>query len=491
MNAAWLVAATTLNKVIALATFVIVARVAGPHVTGTYFYGVSVTSIFVILSDLGMTPVLIRAVASGREDTGALFGAVWRLKALLSPIAILAALGYGVLNGLDIVTMQTIGIACLVMTADTISLALYGALRGKQDLRPESVGMFLGQVITATFAIFAALTGGGPQGLVAALLAGSSWNVLWSFFKVRSARIALTKPAGSDYRRLMHEALPFGISGIAVKLYSYVDTLMIRAYHGTEAVGMYAVAYKMTYALQFLPLTFTAALYPAFASAWSQKKHDELQKTFLGSLRLTAFFGFALSGALSALASEIIPVTYGRSYLGAVVPFQILPWVLLPIFMDFPVGSLLNATHRAHLKTTAMVGTMLVNVVLNAILVPSMGAVGAAWAGLFSFWFLFLIGVAFTAKDVGGLKRFMWIIGRAVCAAGALWYICSVTGGVMPFIAHAIFTGAIALILAFIFRLVTIDDLAFILRLRPRRMDIPLSKEETEEGIDGDVHAES
>jgi O-antigen/teichoic acid export membrane protein len=491
MNATWLVGTTTLNKVIALATFVIVARVAGPHVTGTYFYGLSVTSIFVILSDLGMTPVLIRAVASGREDTGALFGAVWRLKALLSPIAILAALGYGVLNGLDPVTMQTIAIACLVMTADTVSLALYGVLRGKQDLRPESVGMFLGQVITATFAIFAAMTGGGSVGLVAALLAGSSWNVLWSFLKVRSAKIVLARPVMSDYRRLLIEAMPFGISGIAVKLYSYVDTLMIRAYHGTVAVGMYAVAYKMTYALQFLPLTFTAALYPAFASAWSEKKHDELTKTFLGSLRLMAFFGFALSGALSALAGEIIPLIYGRTYLGAVVPFQILPWVLLPIFLDFPIGSLLNATHRAHLKTSAMVGTMLVNVLLNAALVPSMGAVGAAWASVFSFWFLFLIGVVFTKKDIGGIWVFARIISRAVCAAGVLWYVTTATEHAMPFIAHLIFSGSIALICAFISRLISVDDLRFISRIRPKQMHLPQSKEELEEGVEGDIHAES
>ena len=124
-NAAWLIAATMLNKVIAFGAFYIIARLTGPTITGTYFYGVSVTSVFVILSDLGMTPVIIRTIASGRDDSSRIYGAVFRLKYILAPIAIVFALAYGFLTGADFTTMLTIAIACLVMTADTFQLAMY------------------------------------------------------------------------------------------------------------------------------------------------------------------------------------------------------------------------------------------------------------------------------------------------------------------------------------------------------------------------------
>jgi O-antigen/teichoic acid export membrane protein len=149
-----------------------------------------------------------------------------------------------------------------------------------------------------------------------------------------------------------------------------------------------------------------------------------------------------------------------------IAPFEILPWVLLPIFLDFPVGSLLNATHRAHLKTSAMIATMFVNVLLNVLLVPLQGPVGAAWAGVFSFWFLFLVGAMFSAKDIGGWLAYVSIISRSLLAAAGAWIAWRMIGDAMPFYAACMFGGACALLLAFIFRLITLKDFAFIMKLR-------------------------
>ena len=91
-----------------------------------FFYSVSITSIFVIITDLGMTPVVIRSLAGDREDSSRLLGAALRAKLFLTPIAIVASLLYATLFGADLVTLSTVAIACLVMTTDTFHLALYG-----------------------------------------------------------------------------------------------------------------------------------------------------------------------------------------------------------------------------------------------------------------------------------------------------------------------------------------------------------------------------
>ncbi|MFH1620686.1 MAG: flippase [Patescibacteria group bacterium] len=461
-NASWLALATTLNKAIAFFTFAKVAGLVGPEITGIYFYSVSITSVFVILTDLGMTPVVIRAIAGARHDAGKLLSASLRLKIFLSPIAILASLIYGYLNHADAVTLGTIGLACLVMTADTYHLALYGALRGRQNLRPEAIGMLIGQVLTAIVMLSSALLHFGPIGLAAGLLLGSTWNVCWAVFKTKSLSVMFQSPELRDYKRLFREAVPFGVAGISVKLYSYFDSLMIKVYHGVEAVGYYAVSYKMTYALQFLPLTFTAALYPALANSWAKKDTQSLRRTFLGSLRFMAFLGFPLSAGLSALAPQIIGLFF-PGFNGSIPSFSILPWVLLPIFMDFPVGSLLNATHRAHLKTTAMLCTVVINIVLNILLVPDLGPLGAAWAGVFSFWSLFFIGMYFTAKDAGR-AAFVWILVRASFCAMLSWIAWKISVEHMPFFAAFVFGGSIAVLLAFLVKLITTEDVKWILR---------------------------
>lgn len=457
-NALVLMLATTGQKFVAFLAFMIVARIVGPEVTGAYFYAVSVTSVFVIISDLGITPVVIRAIAGGREGADRLFGAAIRAKLALVPIAILASIGYGILRGNNPEILATIAIACIAMGADAFHLILYGALRGRQNLKPEAMGMFIGQVLVGAISATVAYLGYGAMGLAVALAVGSLWNAGWAYWNIRKLQIKFTNPARIDIYSLTHQAMPFALAGIAVKVYSYIDSLMLEAFKGTTAVGYYAVAYKLTYAMQFVPLTFTAALYPALSQCFAKKQTDELQKTFVGSMRLMAAVGFPISAGLSALAPRLIPAIYGDAFSGSVAAMQILPWVLLPIFIDFPIGALLNGSNRAHLKTTAMVATMLVNALLNFILIPYYGPLGASFAGVFSFWFLLTIGFMFTYKDAGGFYKFIWIIARAFAAAILAWFVWRYIGAYMPLIFAFIFGGAVSVLLAFLVRLVTLAD---------------------------------
>ena len=465
-NALWFMSATVLIKLVAFLTYAFVARWVGPTQLGVYFYAVSITSVFVILADIGMTPVVIRAIASKTSESRRLLSAVIRLKTVLAPIAVLVSLGYAVLANAPMETMATVAVATLVLTADTFSLVFYGAIRGMEKLSIESIGMFAGQTLTAAGSVGAAAAGLGPVGLVSGLLVGSLWNALWSYDQMRKSGIVLEKPRKEDYKQLAREAWPFGLAGISVKVYSYVDSLFLQAFHGAFSVGIYSVAYKMTYATQFLPLTFVAALYPALARAYAEGRKEDLATMYTNSLRLMAAISFPIAAGLSAMADRIIPLVYGNQYLASVGPFRILPWVLIPIFMDFPVGSLLNGTRRAHLKTISMVSTMLLNVILNAILVPLYGPTGAAYAGLASFWLLLIIGMYFTRHDAKGWTYSVWILVRAFVAGGLSWIVWYTVGRMMPFPAAFVFGGAVALLISMAFRLVTPDDLRWVLALR-------------------------
>jgi O-antigen/teichoic acid export membrane protein len=455
-----------LSKVISFAYFYAIARIMGPHATGVYFFAVSVTSMFAFLSDLGVTQVVIRSVASGQGNGGRQLGAALRFKLFVTPLAILVSLAYGHFKDASPETMQAIGMACLVMAADSLHLLFYGALRGKQDLRPEALGMLIGQSLTAAFSLTAALSGLGPVWLVGGLLLGSLWNLFWSLRNIRTHAADWLAPKLNDLRLLLVEAWPFMLAGFAVKVYSFIDPMVVEAYHGITAVGVYSVAYKMTYAFQFLPMTIVAALYPALSAAWAKKDLIQIERVFLGTYRLLAAVGFALSAGLSALSPKLIPFIYGDNYLGAIVPFQILPWVILAIFMDFPIGSLLNATHRAKLKTYAMLATTGVSVAANFLLVPRYGTVGAAWAGVISFWFLFGLGLYFVRQDAGGLRKKLSILVRAVAAAGVSWLVWGYLMEWLPFLVAWVLGAIFAVAAAFGLGLLSKNDLRFIANLR-------------------------
>lgn len=474
-NTAWLMAATLGQKVVSFLAFYIIARLVGPTVTGKYFYAVSITSVFVVFADFGLTPVVIRELAASEERGRSYLARALQLKAFLLPLAVIASLIYGWVATVwwgaqpEPDVFAAVVVACFVLMADSISLLFYGALRGKRDLRFEAVGMLICQIITAIASVLILRAGGSVVGLVVALLLGSLWNVGWSIVQAIRRKITPAKAQLVSLKTLFFAALPFGLAGLFVKVYSYTDSLLLRQFFGNEAVGQYAVAYKLTYALQFLPLTFVAALYPAMSSDFAAGNHEGLKRSLKSGLRLMMLVSVPLAAILSALAKPIILTFYGRPYEGAIAPLLVLPWVLIPIFLDFPVGSLLNATRRSTLKTISMGVTMVLNVGLNLVLVPAYGPLGAAYAGVGSFWMLFFLGVWFVRKDLPERAWSLSFFARGMLCALAIWSAIQVVAGHFPFVAQLVFAAAVSLVALFVTRILLVEDVMALFGFLRRR----------------------
>lgn len=483
-NAAWLLAAQTVQKLIAFVTFSLIAKWVGAEVTGHFFYAVSVTSVFVILADLGMTPVVIREMAGDEEHGRGALATALKLKAIFIPIAILASLAYAISVRADASTLTAIAIACFVMSADAVSLLWYGAIRGRRKLQYEALGMLVGQLGTAAVSLLAIIVfHWGVYGLIFALSVGSAWNVIWSVTQARRLRLSPLWKLSWRWQRLMRAAVPFALAGIFVKVYSYADTLMLKEFYSARDVGWYAVAYKVTYAFQFLPLAFVAALYPGMSAAYASKEKETLQKLIGGSLRLMTIVAVPLSAALSAFAPRLIPLAYGTAYDGTILPLMILAWVLIPIFWDFPTGSLLNATHRAEQKTASMGIAMVVNVFANALLVPPLGPTGAAISGLISFWLLFFVGLYFIRRDLPSFDWAISLFGRGLIVAAAIWFAIRFVTPAMPLVAALAFGVMASLALLFLSRLLLVEDVRMMLRVFKRTPRAPDSVDES--GHDG------
>ena len=461
-NAVWLTLATTGQKVISFLTFALVARLVGVHITGTYFYAVSVTSAFGIIADLGLTPVIIRELAANFTHGQVLLGRALKIKAVLIPLAALSALSYVLLTHADFETIVAVAISCFVMSADNLSLLWYGALRGTQKLRFEARGMFLGQIITALVTISSVFLYRGVYGLIFGLFCGSAWNVFWSIFQSRKQGISLATDQAWSAKRLLRFALPFALAGIFIRICNSVDTLLIKQFHDTIAVGYYAIAYKVTYAFQFLPLTFVAALYPSMSAVHASNDREGMKKILAGSLRFMLLIAVPLAAGLSGFAHRLVPLVYGQAYLGSIAPLQILPWVLIPIFLDFPIGSLLNATHRAGQKTTAMGIATTIFVLMNFLLVPKFGAIGAAWSAVLGFSGLFLIGVWYARRDFPSLG---WLIGfvlRGLIVSALLWLFIQFFYAWQSLVSALIGSAVFTLILLYVTRLLRMEDFALV-----------------------------
>jgi O-antigen/teichoic acid export membrane protein len=467
-NTFYLTLAAVGQKIIAFVYFLFLARIMEPENTGAYFLAVSIAVIYTVIADFGITPVVVREIAKNPSTAVQQVRTALGTKLPFMALALVGAILTGVFLGYDPIILELIIIASVVLVLDSTHLLFYGALRGVQKLQFEALGIFLGQITTGTLGALVLWLNPSLHLLVLALLAGSLVNVIVSARKmVLVLSIDALKPLFDKRaaKTLLKIALPFALAAIFTKVYSYVDTIFISKFLSTTAVGIYAIAYKFTYAFQFLPLAFIAALYPGL-SALIGKDSQGLNQMFNKAMWYMMIIAIPITFGLWAVAPEVVLLA-GDSYAESAVVLQLLVFVLIPIFLDFPIGSLLNAADRQVTKTTIMGFAMVINVVLNALLIPSIGILGAAWAALISFSFMFLAGLYFVPqvnKHFSLINLIMQLI--PVMASGAIMTLATL--GLKPIIGWILTVPvAVAIYVAglFLFRSVTKQDVLLVKRL--------------------------
>lgn len=434
-NTAFLTGASILQKIVAFVYFAILARFLGVEDTGVYFLTLAVITSVAVFADLGVTSVLIRDVAANRSEARLILQKTLGVKWFAILLAVAIAAAFPTVLGFESSNIVLIWLAIPIMIADSLSLTFYGVLRGIEELRYEALGIFVGQSLSSIVGlvvIFSPLK--SVALLILALATGSIWNAIFSGVQVvRRLGLQSIMPSSKNVRPVLVTAFPFFLAAVFVKIYSYVDSFTLKTVIGDAAVGLYSVAYKFTYAFQFLPLAFIGALYPRMSSLANNPV--DLKKTFLDAEWYLALLMAPIVFGIAALAPEIIHTVYGVKYSGSILPLLVLIFVLIPIFFDFPVGALLNATGHQMTKTKIMGVTMIINFAANMVLIPWIGIPGASVAAIISFSAMFGMGVwALRQKIHVTIGEWTRTVGGFIVAGFAMMIVVLVLKSIMPWI---------------------------------------------------------
>lgn len=382
-NTALMTIASVGQKIVAFVYFTLIARYLGAEGTGKYFLALSFTTIFVVFVDLGLTNVLVREAAKVKQKAQEYFSTILSVKMLLG------LLSYGGL----VVAVSLLGYAAdvrlliyvsgITMLFDSLHLSMYGVLRALGNLKYESISIVASQLITLILGTYFLYQNFPLVFLILAFTIASALNVLFvSIVLYRKYSLSLRPKFHRDiFYKLGKIAIPFAIAAVFARMYSYADSIILSKFLNEEAVGLYSIPYKITYAFQFIPLALVAALYPRFSECYVTSK-ERLQFLFEQGIKYLLVVVTPITIGIGVLAHDIIHTVYTDAYLASILPLQILLIGLVFSYVSFPIGAFLNACNRQVTQTVIVGVVLIVNVVANILLIPLYGVAGAALAAL-------------------------------------------------------------------------------------------------------------
>ena len=362
------------SLVLQLLHFAVLARAYGPDRFGAFAAGLAVASVAGVAGDFGIPTTLLVARATADRAT------IWAtgLRAVLATSAV--AVTGGVVFALVVLDGDARLAACiLLLWAGIGRVRLVATAVCQADYEA-------GRVVAADvgFRLVALL------GAVAAAVATSSFAVLSAVVAVglvagEVVGLALVwpgRPAAADrraVRALIVRSRDFGLTAATASVHSRVDQVLLSAYRVAQG-GPYAVAYRLVDAALAVMTVVSSLIVPVLGRC-NGPDRERLARAVTAAAVL---FGMASAGVIYMGAAVLVDIVGGAGYGDAVPIVRVLAIVLLIAVVNVPLLHLVMVEGGSNQLLRISIVMVVVNLSLNAVLIPSRGASGAAVATLVS-----------------------------------------------------------------------------------------------------------
>lgn len=231
---------------------------------------------------------------------------------------------------------------------------------------------------------YLALSGFGLFAILIALLAIRAFLFILGILIIK-LQMPLTMPDIATLRPYLVFGLPLLSATICVWLFDLSDRYVIGYFLGASAVGVYSVSYQIGSVVSFFWAPFGVVLLPAIAPLYEQRNLQAVKAYLSHSFKFFLAFAIPASFGLSILSNSILATLttpeFATGY--SVIPLVALAKMVLYTSMFYQ--TVLMLTKRARSIGFLYVVTAAVNIVMNVILVPWIGILGAAIATLAAF----------------------------------------------------------------------------------------------------------
>lgn len=387
-NSAWLMGDSLLTNLFTLVVLAVVARVLGPENYGAYAYVFSLAQLFAVLGQMGLDGLLTRELVNRPDDHPETMGTAGGLRFIGYAIGALGCLVYSLAVPGHTETERWLFVAAFVFILITPGpILLENWFRARVEARYSSMARMAGT-----------LAGGGLK--IGAVLLG--FGVIWVGFAQTVTILlifALSLPlflrrggpsprtwrfVGTRARELLSESWMVFLGSMMAVIYLKIDQVMLRWWSGPEAVGVYAIASRMSEVFYFLPAALVTTFFPRLIQL-RKSSLEMFEARFQGLLSVLTLLAYATLLGIFLLAPTFLPMIFGAEYAPA-VPVLFVHMLSMPfIFMRYAFSRWILIEKFTLFSLISQGLGAASNVALNMLLIPQYGMMGAAVATLISY----------------------------------------------------------------------------------------------------------
>jgi O-antigen/teichoic acid export membrane protein len=303
-----------------------------------------------------------------------------------------------------------------------VSGALLGLLNGLREMKKYAAATIIHSILMVIVTVVLIYYGFGVAGAVIGIVLSAVGNCLYLIFVSRN----YFEITFSEYVPTAKNMLQFGwklVAGNAINQVNYhADILLIGYFLTATDVGYYAVAVGLSKFFWIIPQSIQTITYPATSEYWAENNHSALQTMIDKSMKYSACILLPIGLGVGFFANDIITTIFGEEFIYSVLPLLILlVGTIIGGATGRAIGSTLAGIGRADLNPKMSAASATTNIILNIILIPSFGIVGAAIATAISLSMHAFLNLFLIAKNTGIKFDLQWYAKLAIMVIIGVW----------------------------------------------------------------------
>lgn len=364
-----------LALIVPLITSPYIARTIGAEGLGIYSYSYSVAYYFVLFSMLGLKNYGSRAIAQTRDDPIQLnetFSSLLAVHVLVSILCCFVYAGYVISLGKER-TYALIQSAYVLSGFFDISWFYFGIEKVKLTAMQSTIIKVLNVIC-----IFIFVRGANDLWKYCVIMAMGTLLGQLILWLPLGRYVRIVRIDAHSVSRHIKPLLILFIPAIAVSLYKYMDKIMIGSLNSKIQLGLYENAEKVIN----IPITVIAAfgtvMLPRMSNLLCFSDRSVAKRYICISMRYVMCLAFALAFGLAGVGKVFAPVFWGSEFQSAGVIIMGLA-ITMPFlaFANVIRTQFLIPMERDRQYLNSVITGALINLIINWILIPSMGAIGA------------------------------------------------------------------------------------------------------------------
>lgn len=268
----------------------------------------------------------------------------------------------------------------------------------------EVKSVAIASIINTAFTIFSNLVlllwfKTGVVGYLSSMVIGSSIATLFAFVViVKKGKFSWNEVCDNETKHLMITySIPLIFNGVSWWINNSLDRYLVTFFCGVSVNGVYAVASKVP--------TMLTTLQSVFSEAWNIsaiKEFDENDKDgFFGNMyALYNGFSVLMASMLIMLNVLVAKILFSNTFFAAWQYSSLLVYSVVFSGLAGFVGGIFSVVKKTGFYAVSTIVASLINTMLNILLIPRMGAMGAAIATIISFVAVWLIRFIYAGKFI-------------------------------------------------------------------------------------------